>query len=118
MRNFSSISNATFESYTINGGEYQSDSPAITDVLTALAEAFETPLGLVAQAWRDVAINGKVSAHVGTSESEDEVLLKLFDFARFVELSIREDGWKTKSKVFSYYNLNTGGSVIWLHTVC
>lgn len=116
MRNFSHVSSVQFQSYTIGWGEYVKDV-STTDVVYALAAAMEIDPSLLMSVWMQEACQGiEWSRHI--SSSEYEVLTNLYAFARFVILSIEEDGKTTASKVFTYINFNTGKSVTWTHTVC
>lgn len=116
MRNFHQISNVSFETYTINCGEYVSDDVDVTVVMQAVGSAFETAPALMSAAWRDVCEGEAFTVHIAPSEYD--VLVSLLEFSCFVAESIRTDGKTTKSKVFSYFNLNTGKSVVWAHFVC
>ncbi len=117
MRNFAQVSPATFQTYTINGGEYVSDDVLldIGKVVSALGAAFETDISAMKRAWSD-ACNGAEFSNV-IAASEYRVLQELFEFAHLVRISICEDGATTKTSVFSYSNLNTGKVVTWVHFV-
>ena len=116
MRNFHHVSKPNFTSYNINYGEYVSDGPSIAEVLHALSLAFETPYKKVGDAWLEVLQGSESSAFIAPSEYE--VLVALYEFSRFVDHSIASNELFGDSRAFSYVNLNTGKSVVWVHFVC
>jgi len=117
MRNFSTVTTAAYQTYTVNGGEYVQDDVSLTAVAESLAVAFETNTAHVLWDFFHHAVNGESEGEF-LSSSEYRVLLDLANFAEYVRASIRENGFTTVTRVFSYSNLNTGKSVTWVHSVC
>jgi hypothetical protein len=115
MRNFSSISRANVSTYTINGGEYNSDVD-LNAIVVELGRALEMTRDQVSHHMNSVAKNDVCPEWA--IPSEYEVFQKLYEFYSFVCQSIETNGWDTQSSVFTYFNLNTGKSFVWQHTVC
>jgi hypothetical protein len=114
MRNFSQISQVNFLSYIVND-EFYREVEHVGMIVGALAAAFETAPSLVIKSWNEEILYGSESSQY-LSPSEYGVLIQLFEFWGYVRSSFDERG-KFESRVFSYFNLNTGRSVIWCHTI-
>jgi hypothetical protein len=115
MRNFVTDSKVTFQSYTINGGEY-AKSVSAAEVVVAVVKIMGISPADAGACWsgeilRDLPFSRIVSA------SEYEVFQKLREFAIWVQLSLSNDGEDTESRVFTYANFNTGETVVWVHFV-
>jgi hypothetical protein len=118
MRNFSSTSNVDFESsilFAADSDRYVSDIN-VQKVVLKLAEVFETDVQHVKGAWNSVILGKDYDDMITCSEYR--VLEELYEFALFVQQSIRENGSKFKTRAFTYFNLNTGKSVVWVHYIC
>jgi hypothetical protein len=118
MRNFHHVTDATFETSVVNGGEYVSDDVETADVLKVLSEAFGTNPNLLAKVWMEEVTKGVSFSSLNISASEFSVLVDLYEFVVYVKKSIDGRGWESKTRVFFYANLNTGKSVTWVHSVC
>jgi Ser/Thr protein kinase RdoA (MazF antagonist) len=114
MRNFSTLSKAHFVSYTVNGGEYVGNDIDISDVLGAIAAAFETPFSKVKAAYSEALAGFEESDHLTPSEFRVLVDLMMFEALVRNKLSPGHSMFDDESHSFMYINLNTGKTVSWI----
>lgn len=113
MRNYSKVVKLAFLSYEINLNEYVKDVN-VSNVLTALAKAFEVPSKRVHDSFHEYVEKGEFSELCSLTPSEQSVLKDLYDF---VSKDIVDPRSGDGCTVFHYSNLNTGIAVSWAHIV-
>lgn len=111
MRNYSTITTNLFQSFDINVGEY-SQTVKIDDVVQALAVAFQTEPAAVHEAFRQICVDG-VAMNSRLCRSEESVLIDLYEFAKGTYVP-QAGAWGQSTRVFSYHNINTGATVMWV----
>jgi hypothetical protein len=111
MRNFTASNTLSFVTYNVNGGEYCRDADFFGELVSAIADAFESPLSLVHRAFTDALCDQEFIEYLAPSEYA--VVKEFCAFGLWVASSDE----RTQSRVCSYHNLNTGKSVIWAHVV-
>lgn len=125
MRNFHHVSHTPFITYSVNAGEYVKEFNDIRqEIIEAIASAMETRLDLVINELNSIVSQGPLEddeyeIHF-VSPSEGRALASFVRFSidvQIFEQSERGSDWVAHSMAYSYHNLNTGASVVWLHLV-